>query len=252
MLESFCCKQSELHLHLFQVEHSKDEEQFKLLIPDQESTSDSGIIFLSDPVYPENIDNDDYVHSTEPVEAIIAQFDGNDSLDSTEDTAIANASARNVRTRVAEFELNQAKQTAGICKDAQIQDFKLVHKDQDKNINIECSSGFYAQVAKPTLCSLSQDFIPPILGFSIFCANITKNTDARSYEYSLTMFFKITQDNGNSTKVTIHAHHSTRLVQVQGGSAMPDKSTTALCFVKNVLSCPFESWQKLRASVSPS
>ena len=39
-----------------------------------------------------------------------------------------------------DFELNQAKQTAGIYKDALIQDFKLVHKDQDTNI-IECSSG---------------------------------------------------------------------------------------------------------------
>lgn len=177
---------------------------------------------------------------TYPVEDRIAQFDGNDTLDNTEDTTIANANGRNVKTRVAEFELNKAKQTAGICKDALLQDFKLVHKDQDKNINIECSSGFYHQVAKPTLCSLSQDFIPPILGSSIFCSNITKNTDAHGYEYSLTMFFKISQDNGNSTKVTIHAHHSARLVQIQGGAALPDKSTSALWFVRNVLYGKFQ------------
>ena len=54
------------------------------------------------------------------------------------------------------------------------------------------------------------------------------------------MFFKITQDNGNSTKVTIHAHHSTRLVQIQGGAALPDKSTSALWFVKNVLYGKFQ------------
>ena len=191
-------------------------------------------------MFSENIDNDDYLHCTDPLEVRIGQFDGNDTLEPPENSTLANNSARSVRTRVAAFELNQAKQTADICKDALIQDFKLIHKDQDKNINIECSSGFYAQVAKPTLCSLSQDFIPPILGFSIFCSNITKNIDARGHEYSLTMFFKITQNNDNSTKVTIHAHHSTRLVQVQGGAAMPDKSTSALWFVKNVLYGKFQ------------
>ena len=75
----------------------------------------------------------------------IAQYDGNDSL--AEDnplTTPSNFSTLGVRTRVANFELNQAKQTASICQDALVQDFKIISKDQDGNINIECSSGFYA------------------------------------------------------------------------------------------------------------
>ena len=132
MLESLCCSQPELHLHFCQVQYSKDEDQFKLIFPDQESTSDSGIVFLSKPISSENIDDDDYSHCTDPFKARIGQFDGNDTLDNTEDNTIDIARPRVVQTRIAKFELNQAKQTASICKDALIQDFKLVHKDQDK------------------------------------------------------------------------------------------------------------------------
>ena len=183
----------------------------------------------------------------EQPDAKIPQFDGNDSLDNNEVIEVTSNISRDIRTRVAQFELNQAKQTAGIYRDALIQDFKVVHKDQDKNINIECSSGFYAQVAKPTICSLSQDYIPPILGFSIICTDITKNIDGSGHEYNITMFFKVCQDNGNSRKVTIHAHNSKRLVQIQGGATMPDGMTAALWFSQNVLIGKFQVLAKARS-----
>ena len=199
---------------------------------------------------------------------IIPQYDGNDTtsssdtmsdilqVDGIDDIPISNTPnaptalktrSTDVLTRVANFELNRAKQTAGIYRDAQVQDYKVVHKDNDKNINIECSSGFYSQVAKPTLCSLSQDYIQPILGFSVTCDRITENTDALGHEVNLTMFFKISQSSGNNAKVTVHVHNSTRLVQVQGGSVMPDKSTSALWFVKNVLSGKFYTLAKAKS-----
>ena len=180
----------------------------------------------------------------EQPDAKIPQFDGNDSLDNNE---VTNNTSGDIRTKVAQFELNQAKQTAGIYRDALIQDFKVVHKDQDKNINIECSSGFYTQVAKPTICSLSQDYIPPILGFSIICTDITKNIDGSGHEYNITMFFKVCQDNGNSRKVPIHVHHSKRLVQIQGGATMPDGLTAALWFSQNVLFGKFQVLAKARS-----
>ena len=40
-------------------------------------------------MFSENIDNDDYMHCTDPVEARIAQFNGNDTHENTEVTAIA-------------------------------------------------------------------------------------------------------------------------------------------------------------------
>ena len=179
----------------------------------------------------------------------IPQLDGNDSGDDARDNLIVGAVTKTVdiRRRAAKFELNQRKQTAGIYRDAQIEDFKLVHKDHDKNINIECNSGFYVQVAKPTVSSLSHDPVPPALGFSIVCDSMTQNHDALGLEFNLTIFLRIVHDNGNSNKVTIHTHNSTRCIQVQGGSSMPDRSTSALWFVKNVLYDKFQSLAKARS-----
>ena len=179
----------------------------------------------------------------------IPQYDGNDSIDDDTDNLVVGVgnNTTNIRTRTAQFELNQRKQTAGIYRDAQIQDFKMIHKDHGKNVNIECNSGFYAQVAKPTVSSLAHDPILPVLGYSIVCDNITKNTDALGLEYNLTVFFRVVQNNGNSTKVTIHTHNSKRCVQVQGGSTMPDRSTSALWFVKNVLYERFKDLAKARS-----
>ena len=175
------------------------------------------------------------------------QVDGNDSIEDIDDMAVMSAvNVTNIQTKVANFELNRARQTAGIYRDAQNQDFKLFHKDQDKNINIECSSGFYSQVAKPTICSLSQDYIPPVLGHTIICDNITRNIDALGSEYNLTLFFMVTPEKGRGMKVTIHTHNSTRLVQVQGGALMADKTTAALWFVKNVLYGKFQVLAKSR------
>ena len=190
----------------------------------------------------ENKNVDDYFDCYP--ESPIPQFDGNDS--SAGDNPLINPSnppTLGVRTRVANFELNQEKQTAEICRDALVQDFKITSKDQDKNINIECNSGFYAQVAKPTLCSLSQDHIPPVLNTSVFCENLTQNTDKHGYEFNRTIFFKL----GEARKVTVHVHHSTRLVQVQGGSLMPDKTTSASWFVRNVLHGKFQTLARAKS-----
>ena len=193
----------------------------------------------------ENIDVENYDYDPELFK--IAQYDGNDTLDIENAGAVcANKNYSGVRTRVAEFELNRAKQTASICKDALIKDFKVVTKDQDRNINIECSSGFYAQVAKPTLCSLSQDHIPPILGISVFCEDVTRSLDSLGHEFNRTMFFKL-QVNDIVRKATVHVHHSSRLVQIQGGALMPDKSTAASWFVRNILYGKFQILAKAKS-----
>ena len=94
-------------------------------------------------------------------------------------------------------------------KDASVQDFVCTLKDSNKNVNIECSSGFYAQVAKPTVCALATGYIPPIQGYSTICDNHVKNIDLADNEYNLMFTFKIKgPTNGKVTKVTIHLHHS--------------------------------------------
>ena len=213
---------------------------FKLLTSDQGSF-DSGKpnAYVSES---ENI-NDDYYsdHSIEHVNDIsdIPQYDGNLSLpdpNPDHDHPVGTIPRPgDVLTRIATFELNKEKQTASIYRDAHVEDFKIISKDHDRSISIECSSGFYAQVAKPTLFSLSQDSIPPVLGITIFCENVTTNLDKNGFEFNRTMFFKL----ANAKKVTVHVHHSTRLVQAQGGSLMSDKTTAAFWFVKNVLKGKF-------------
>ena len=192
----------------------------------------------------ENIDAENY--DCDPELFKIPQYDGNDTLGIENAGTVSSNPSNTVRTRVAEFELNKAKQTASICKDALIKDFKVVTKDQERNINIECSSGFYAQVAKPTLCSLSQDHIPPILGISVFCEDVARNLDNLGHEYSRTMFFKLQVDD-TIRKATVHVHHSSRLVQIQGGALMPDKSTAASWFVRNILHGKFQILAKAKS-----
>ena len=91
---------------------------------------------MSEHATSENKDNHDYFIDNPNIESnrdyLIPQCDGNDSIEEIDDAAIANVeSITNIQTKVANFELNRAKQTAGIYRDAQNQDFKLFHKDQD-------------------------------------------------------------------------------------------------------------------------
>ena len=56
--------------------------------------------------------------------------------------------------RIANYALNQTKQTNKIVKDTSIEDFEVTLNNNDSNANIKCSTGFYVQVAKPTFASL--------------------------------------------------------------------------------------------------
>ena len=115
--------------------------QFKLDFSDQESLCGSGSFYSCDSNMI-SLNKDNSLYDLSPIH----QLDGNMSLDSIK-------SSSNVRTRVANFELNIAKQVAGISRDAKTRDFTITSNDENRNINIECSSGFYAQVAKPTVYS---------------------------------------------------------------------------------------------------
>ena len=123
----------------------------------------------------------------------LRQVDGNISVESPPNSDIV---PQSVRTRIAKFELNQSKQTAAILKDASVDDLKIFYKDSNKNINLECSSGFYAQVAKPVVHALTQDVIPCSEGFLVKLDNVIRNLDTAGNEYNLTIFFSIKQSSG--------------------------------------------------------
>ena len=78
-----------------------------------------------------------------------------------------------------------------IRRDAHADEIVVTASDQNRNINVQCSSGFYAQVAKPTLCALANEPLPKTMGLTISCDNVTRNLDSCGSEYNLTLFFKV-------------------------------------------------------------
>ena len=60
----------------------------------------------------------------------------------------------NTDTRTANYTLNHTKQIRAIQEDSLIEDFTVTVNNFDENTIIKCSSGFYAQVAKPCFTSL--------------------------------------------------------------------------------------------------
>ena len=117
-----------------------------------------------------------------------------------------------MRTRIAIFELNSAKQASKIVQDTNAPNFEITHKDSSRNINISCISGFYLEVAKPTTIDLSQCQIEPVDGITASCDDITKNMDSIGHEFNLTLFFKLNLVYGKTLKVTLHTHYSFRII----------------------------------------
>ena len=54
-------------------------------------------------------------------------------------------------------------------------------------------------------------------------------------EFNRIFWFSIKDNTAARASVTVHLHHTTRLVQVQGSAVMSDSSIAAVWFVKNLL-----------------
>ena len=80
----------------------------------------------------------------------IPQNDGNDSLGSLSE---APGIAANSSLRIAPYILNRDKQMARLGKNSKIEDFTIEVTDPT-NVNIQCSTGFFIAVAKPSLTGL--------------------------------------------------------------------------------------------------
>ena len=102
----------------------------------------------------------------------IPQFDGNISLPdithpnhppavSTHDTpgqpcpTLTNRSHPSVSNYMATFSLDRPKQLRKLRQDTNVSDYTIEVSPSNENVNIYCSTGFYAVVAKPTLESLA-------------------------------------------------------------------------------------------------
>ena len=137
--------------------------------------------------------------------------------------------------RHASFSLNQDHQVEKLVADASIVDCEFSQNNSDSNVNIKCSAGFYKAVAIPAFATLSPGFSDQHPAASITCCNIEPSIDYKGVEFNRIFWFSIRDSSGTSASVTVHLHHTTRLVQVQGGAILTDGSVAAVWFVKNLL-----------------
>ena len=129
----------------------------------------------------------------------------------------------------APYTLNKEKQLTRLSKNALITDF-TIDATSSTNINIQCSSGFYQLVAKPTLSSL---LVPnlTIKGVPIHCSDsITPKLDQLRRNVNAVLHFKAVLGDQQES-ATVHLHHTQQKVQVQGRAAP--------WFVDNVLKDTF-------------
>ena len=137
----------------------------------------------------------------------------------------------------AKYMLNQEKQLSGLAKNSFLKDFEIIANDSGKNINIQCSTGFYEAVAKPALSQLSEGFQNKIDTIFLECTESRSLIDMSGSLPGNLLKFKIYGPgvNPSPASLSIHLHHTQQKVQVQGGGKMSNNMTAASWFVQKVL-----------------
>ena len=149
--------------------------------------------------------------------------------------------------KTARFALNKDKQVNGLEVDASLPDYDIVVNDDDKNVNVQCSTAFYDAVAKPVICGLAKGTTLNIDNISIDCNHIDYNRDSNGFEYNRVLHIGIGGGGKFSIgKVTIHLHHSKRLLQMQGSAVMPDGNRSPVCFLNTFVKERFSRLGKLK------
>ena len=148
--------------------------------------------------------------------------------------------------RSANYSLNKKKQMNEIQKDANLKDFDVSVNNADQNVTIKCSSGFYTQVALPSFATLAKStvFTKSKIAISVDEVSITK--DLSGLDSNRLMHFSFMNELKDVGGVTVHLHHSTRSIQIQGSHIMPDSTRAALWFVNNVTLTRFKDQAKAK------
>ena len=190
--------------------------------------------FHSVGIFPPSTDDLDY-----PID-VIGQFDGNDS--------VASITEPTVLVRNHSFTLNREKQTNSLAHDTAIDDFEIIINNKDANINIKCNPGFYAGVARPAMISFMQGTKFSIGSVHVHCFHIAFNRDSTGVEESRVLHLDLGDGSAHppQAKVTLTLHHTTRLLQIQGGTMMSDKSKAATWFLHHYVKQKFDFEAKLK------
>ena len=150
-------------------------------------------------------------------------------------------------SRTASFALNKEKQILNLGADTYLPDFDITVNDSDKNVNIQCSTAFYDTVAKPVMCGLNKDSSLNFNNISVNCNHIDYNRDTKGHEYNRVLHVTLGGDGQFSIgKVTIHLHHTKRLLQLQGSASMPDGNRAPVWFLNTFILERFTRAAKLK------
>ena len=181
---------------------------------------------------------------------VIPQLDGVDdpiNLD-INSPSILNTSEATSSFQQAPYYLNKEKQTAKLCRDAAISDIDINVNNNNTNVNVQCSAGFYIVVAKPCLTAFTKDSVNQYSSIQVTCSEVFLSKDQAGITDFTRLSFKLrNSDLADLGVVCVHFRHTTRLIQVQGSTKMPDKSTAAVWFTENVLSDRLRQLAKAKA-----
>ena len=139
--------------------------------------------------------------------------------------------------------LNKERQVSNHIEDANKPDIEIVLNNSAKNINMMCNSGFYSEVALQTFSGFSVNFTHMIGNVQVKCIEHSPSIDQSGLAANLVSKFIISVGTKLIGSITVHLHNTTRNVQIQGGSTMPDGSTAAVWFLMNCV----KPWFQQRA-----
>ena len=204
-------------------------------------------------VYPQSQD-DELFGSLSPFSPI-TQLDGNDTLPSVISSSPVttrgasqlirdinnldhadNHSFGQIKTNnKASFSMNKGKQLKKLCLDTEILDVSIEVSPSLKNVNIKCSTGYYFQVVAPAVRGLDVGCEIDVSKIKVKCVDKVGKVDAEGSGLNTRFKFILFDEQKFVGSVTMHLHHTTRLVQVQGSSILPDKSLAPIWFVQNFM-----------------
>ena len=153
-----------------------------------------------------------------------------------------------VRTRNVEHTLDRNKQLKRLKKDTAIPDFEIEVSKSKQNVNIDCNTGFYATVAVPTLKSLSSGQVKVFGDIALQCQDIIGNFDTTKANQTTILLFRLSSNRNSLGSVRIHLHHTTRKVQLQGRTVLPDQRLAPVWFAETVLRDHFISQSREKSA----
>ena len=176
-------------------------------------------------------------HEEEPID----QLDGLD-LDFYE----FNDVPPDTTVRTASYSLNQGKQTMKIVKDASINDYDITINNDEQNVTIKCSAGFYIQVARPYFSTIKNGTVMTQAPMVIALDDIKETIDKNGIEATKLMHFSFMSNQTSCGGVRVHLHHSTRTIQIQGSHVMSNNQRAAAWFLKSVVLLKFNDLAKTK------